>query len=202
MRTRTLQRSLQFERIWRSLGLDRVSNEPDILRLGRLFEGDVLQIFDARTGEELLARESIKKGSGRGHWLKARAVKGKTSNATWRKGKWVHPASRRRGRVGFIDLIIEFQDPGCELPARAAIEIKNTDWDQRAPHRVRPNLGIHRRQLWSYLEPMTEQVDRGGLAYVQGFLLYPRRPSTAGRAELLEAALADYGISIVWFDEL
>jgi hypothetical protein len=34
------------------------------------------------------------------------------------------------------------------------LEVKNTDWDLRALHRVIPNLRRHARQVWGYLEPL------------------------------------------------
>src|SRR6266511_1863092 len=98
------------------------------------------------------------------------------------------PAVRRRyGRI--------------DLPT-AVIEVKNTDWDARADHRVMPNLSRHARQVWNYLDALMPCVDAGELAGLQAALVYPRRPSYPGRAEFIEETLDSQGISVVFYDEL
>jgi hypothetical protein len=105
------------------------------------------------------------------------------------------PAVRRR--YGRIDLLIEADDSG--RPLLVVVEVKNTDWDARAHHRVMPNLSRHARQVWNYLEALIPRLDAGGL---QAALVYPHRPSQPGRAEIIERKLDSLGISVVFYDEL
>ncbi|HYT90651.1 MAG TPA: hypothetical protein VEL76_18230 [Gemmataceae bacterium] len=108
------------------------------------------------------------------------------------------PAVRRR--YGRIDLLIDVDDSG--RPLLVVIEVKNTDWDARADHRVMPNLSRHARQVWNYLDALMPCVDAGELAGLQAALVYPRRPSYPGRAEFIEETLDSQGISVVFYDEL
>lgn len=110
-----------------------------------------------------------------------------------------HPEVRatgagRRGD-GRIDWLGEIEG------ARAALvgEIKHSDWDAMAAHRVRPNARRHGRQLWRYLE--SPEVGRVGQEWVQLFVEYPRRPSTPGRGELIEDVLAEYGVTVAWVED-
>jgi hypothetical protein len=82
------------------------------------------------------------------------------------------------------------------------VEVKSTDWDARAPHRVRPNLARHARQVWRYLDALLPRLDTGELAGVQAALVYPRRPLHPGRAEAIEQALERQGISVLFYEEL
>jgi hypothetical protein len=104
---------------------------------------------------------------------------------------------RRSGRVDFL---IDVDDSG--RPLLAVVEVKNTDWDARADDRIRPNLSRHARQVWNYLQGLMPRVDAGELAGLRAVLLYPRRPSDPGRAELIEETLDSQGISVVFYDDL
>jgi hypothetical protein len=163
--------------------------EPDILRIGKAF-GVRVQTEYPRGAEDVRshAERKVKRGSGRRVWLE--------------DGTVVEPPDARLGREGRVDLLLEGVDDGMELPFKVVLEIKRTDWDRQAEHRVSPNLGRSRRQVWSYLEPLEEQVQAGELAWVQAVLVYPHRPKTAGRDAYIEEALAGYGINVVWYDGL
>ncbi len=108
------------------------------------------------------------------------------------------PAVRRR--YGRIDLLIEADDSG--RPLLVVVEVKNTDWDARAHHRVNPNLSRHARQVWNYLEALIPRLDAGELGGLQAALVYPHRPSQPGRAEIIKRKLDSLGISVVFYDEL
>jgi hypothetical protein len=82
------------------------------------------------------------------------------------------------------------------------VEVKNTDWDARAAHRLRPNLARHARQVWRYLDSLIPELEAGELVGVQAALVYPRRPSLPGRAELVEGVLGEQGISALFYEEL
>jgi hypothetical protein len=120
----------------------------------------------------------------------------------------------RRGRV---DLLILPQ--GDERMA-VVVEIKSTDWDALAEHRVRPNLLAHIRQLQRYLDPFIDNLGRGlpegdpffdtttpGSAIgtwdsVSGVLLYPKRPTGPVRVQLINTVLEKQALMVVWFDEV
>lgn len=78
----------------------------------------------------------------------------------------------------------------------AVVEVKNTDWDLMAEHRLRPNALRHIRQVWKYVEALLEQGKE-----VSPGIIFPRVPSTPGRREKLEEWFGDYGIAVVWQDE-
>ena len=163
--------------------------EPDILRLGKAFGVQVQTEYlpDARDVSGR-AEVTTKTGSGQARWLET--------------GEKVESPTARRMRAGRMDLLLEGVDDDSELPFLVVLEIKNTDWDRQADRRVRVNVGSHRRQVWRYLEPLVSRVDRGEVAWVQAALVYPRRPQTARRAAEIEALLDQWGVTVLWYDEL
>jgi len=72
------------------------------------------------------------------------------------------------------------------------VEIKASNWDKMAPHRVRPNALRHARQIWRYIE--SELADRPVLPA----LVYPNEPKTPGRKEEIEGILHERLIQVVW----
>lgn len=152
-----------------------VGFEPEILRFGKAFGVEVQTAYPAG------ARDVV---------ADAELTVSSVSELTGRR------------RTGRIDLVLEGFDDASGLPFRVVIEIKNTDWDRQAPHRVRPNLGRHRRQLWRYLDAELARLDAGELAWVQGALIYPCRPQTPGRGAEVEARLEEHMITVAWYDEL
>ncbi len=104
------------------------------------------------------------------------------------------------GRAGRIDLLLAVEDNG--RPLLVVVEVKSTDWDARAPHRMLPNLARHARQVWRYLDALMPRVEAGELSGLQAALVYPHRPSQPGRAELVERVLERHGISVLFYDEL
>ncbi len=100
---------------------------------------------------------------------------------------------RRPGRMDWFGAI-------ADTPGAVVIEIKNTDWDAMASHRVAPNARRHARQLWRYLDS-PEVAPKTDEEFAQLFIEYPRAPSTPGRREQVEAILNDNWITVVWVDE-
>ena len=91
----------------------------------------------------------------------------------------------RNGRVDLLVVSI-----GDERVA-VVVEIKNTDWDRLAPHRRRPNLRAHIRQLQHYLDTLIDDIDTShGYQSVAGVLLYPRRPDDPTITEMI-TSIAD-----------
>jgi hypothetical protein len=163
------------------------SSEPGALRLGKLFGDFVVAGY--------LGDVSGVTGDPE-HYIKQRSA----GTARWKPdGSLASPVVLRGG--GFIDLLLEVQHDG-DRPWFVVLEVKNTDWDLRALHRVIPNLRRHARQLWGYLEPLVVLADAGELEQADGVLIYPRRPTTPGRAELIEAYLGERGIIAAYYDEL
>jgi hypothetical protein len=107
----------------------------------------------------------------------------------------VRLADGKTGRVDLLVLPVE--------PARTAVvvEVKNTDWDALAPHRVRPNLRAHIRQLQGYLDPLVDEMEHGAWDAVAGVLLYPRKPIDASRAEVVETVADALALMVVWHDQ-
>lgn len=120
-----------------------------------------------------------------------------------------------RTRNGRVDLLVVPQ--GGEAAA-VVVEIKSTDWDALADHRVRPNLRGHLRQLQRYLdvyvadlqqESRTGDPDHGATGddrssrwdSVTGVLLYPRRPNEPSRAQLVEELTDREALMVVWYSE-
>jgi hypothetical protein len=94
------------------------------------------------------------------------------------------------------------------------IEIKRTDWDALPEHRVRPNLRTHIQQLQGYLDRYVDDLDSnlasgnelagasgGTWDSVSGVLLYPRRPTTPERLQLIDDLTGREAIMVAWYDE-
>lgn len=118
-------------------------------------------------------------------------------------------------RNGRLDLLV--LPAGAERMA-VVVEIKSTQWDQFAEHRVRPNLRGHIRQLQNYLDVYV--ADLSGQPHpegssrltsdspepvrwdsVVGVLLYPQRPTDPARGRLIEEAADREALTVVWFNE-
>jgi hypothetical protein len=115
------------------------------------------------------------------------------------------PVTLSLSRSGRVDLLV--LPSGGEVAA-VVIEIKRTDWDALAEHRVRPNLRSHIRQLQRYLDVYIDDLrqDPGPSApgqwdSVSGVLLYPRRPTDPVRSQLIEQIADREALMVVWFDE-
>jgi hypothetical protein len=115
-----------------------------------------------------------------------------------------------RTRNGRVDLMVVPQ--GGEAAA-VVVEIKSTDWDALADHRVRPNLRSHLRQLQRYLDvyvnELRQELRTCGPDHDQssrwdsviGVLLYPRRPDDTSRAQLIEELVDREALMVVWYSE-
>jgi hypothetical protein len=115
------------------------------------------------------------------------------------------PVTLSRSRSGRVDLLV--LPSGGEVAA-VVVEIKSTDWDALAEHRLRPNLRSHIRQLQRYLDVYIDDLRQepgpsapGQWDSVSGVLLYPRRPTDPARAELVEQVADREALMVVWYDE-
>lgn len=116
---------------------------------------------------------------------------------TWEESKWNGPGHEAleaavhtewKGRRGRIDLRLVDREEGHSV----LVEIKASDWDRMAPHRVQPNALRHARQLWRYINAELE----GGP--VLPAIIYPVEPETPGRKAEIEAILNERYIQVVW----
>jgi hypothetical protein len=124
-------------------------------------------------------------------------------------------APQSRTRNGRVDLLVVPQ--GGEAAA-VVVEIKSTDWDALADHRVRPNLRSHLRQLQRYLDVYVANLQQESRTSgpdhdasgdqppsrrdsVTGVLLYPRRPNNRSRAQLVEELADREALMVVWYSE-
>lgn len=128
--------------------------------------------------------------------FRKRAIRGRRFE-TWERSKWADPghegkeveaSTEWQGRRGRIDLRLIEVDEGYTV----VVEIKATDWDRMAPHRIRPNALRHANQLWRYIEP--ELLERS----VVPAIVYPIEPEFPGRKEEIEAILNERLIQVVW----
>lgn len=99
--------------------------------------------------------------------------------------------SRWQGKRGRIDIRLFDLEEGFTV----VVELKATDWDRMAPHRIRPNALRHARQVWRYIEAELENYD------VVPALVYPSTPKTPGRKEEVESILHERFIQVVWRDD-
>jgi hypothetical protein len=128
-------------------------------------------------------------------------------------GASAHPEHHLRlTRVsrGRVDLHVV---PDLDERYAVVIEIKSTDWEALAGHRVRPNLRAHLRQLQGYLDQYIDDLDTLGSGNdqagatgetwdsISGILLYPRRPNELARLQLIEDLTSREAITVAWYDE-
>jgi hypothetical protein len=97
------------------------------------------------------------------------------------------------GRRGRMDVFVAVE--GDDLVAIA--EVKATDWDRISVENIKRNVRRQCRQLWSYIDPyLADGKD------VSPGIIFPRRPTADGQAELIESLFEEEGIPVVWKDEL
>ncbi len=95
------------------------------------------------------------------------------------------------GRRGRMDIFLE------EVGGFVSIlEAKSTNWDRILPHRHRPNLLRHARQVIGYVRALVEE----GLEVCPG-LVYPEAPINQETRERVEQTLNEQGIQVIWANE-
>ncbi len=94
------------------------------------------------------------------------------------------------GRKGRVDVLVDAGD------MMAVVEIKASDWDAMQPQNVQRNIRRQIKQVWDYIESqLAEDKD------VSPGIIFPKRPTTPGRLELIEQQFGEEGIPVVWHDE-
>ena len=103
------------------------------------------------------------------------------------------------GRTGRIDLLVL---PVGDERMAVVVELKNTDWDNLRPQRIRPNVRAHVRQLQGYLDKVVSQFgDPDGWDSAAGVLVYPRRPADPQVADLITHIVQGQSLMLVWHAE-
>lgn len=107
----------------------------------------------------------------------------------------VHRTAANGARRTFrVDVLSVMEDTNSHAERIAVIdEIKLSDWDRMAPHRVRPNIRRFVRQIWRYIE--ADEMAEFPIAMAA--IHFSRRPADARAAEV-EKAFAEEGITVVW----
>ena len=102
--------------------------------------------------------------------------------------KGVTKQNKKRGR---IDVIVDSHEDVV-----AVVELKCSNWDAMTEKNVRRNVRRQIRQIWSYVEPILAT----GRTVCPG-IVFPLRPETPGRLEMIEEWFIEEGIPVVWEDE-
>jgi hypothetical protein len=76
------------------------------------------------------------------------------------------------------------------------VEVKSDDLDRLTEAALRRRIRKYIAQIEDYMYSPTLDFDT-----IQAAVQFQRRPVTPGRAEAVEAAFNDHGISCVWLDE-
>ena len=95
------------------------------------------------------------------------------------------------GRKGRIDIFVDADDN-----LMAIVEVKSTDWNRMTLEAVRRNVRRQANQIWDYIESQLEQGKD-----VSPGIIFPERPKSQERLELIEALFDERGIPVVWQDE-
>lgn len=135
--------------------------------------------------------------TGRAEAFRKEIIRGREFQ-TWERSRWTRPSHEGKkaeaptawkGKRGRVDLRLVVDDrEGHSI----VVEMKASDWDKMAPHRVRPNALRHARQLWRYVNAELE----GGP--VSPAIVYPVEPQTPRRKEEIETILRERFIQVVW----
>jgi len=95
------------------------------------------------------------------------------------------------GRVGRIDILA-----GADTGLVGVGEVKATNWDRMTESSLRRNVARQARQIWCYIESQLAQHKK-----VCPGVIFPMRPKSMERLELIEALFEENGIAVVWRDE-
>ena len=92
-------------------------------------------------------------------------------------------------RAGRIDIRIDEYGGFVSI-----VEIKATNWEMMMPHRIRPNVLRHARQVLRYIY---KEVLTDGLQVCAG-IIYEYAPSNVRTKHEVEDILFERGIQVVW----
>jgi len=129
-----------------------------------------------------------------------RLIKGKNFHKKIQK-EWIQTAdgdiqvektiNKPSGRSGRIDVFAESDDNLV-----AVLEIKASDWDKMSEKNLKRNVRRQIRQVWNYIDSQLSQNKD-----VSPGIVFPKRPVTPGRLQMIEDLFIEEGIPVVWEDE-
>jgi hypothetical protein len=103
--------------------------------------------------------------------------------------KAVKKPSGRRGRIDIL--------AGANTTGSVGVgEVKATDWNRMTESSLRRNVTRQARQIWDYIESQLAQEKE-----VSPGVIFPTRPESIERLNLIEALFEEHGIAVVWYDE-
>ncbi len=97
-----------------------------------------------------------------------------------------------KSKRGRIDIQIDDADGFVTI-----VEIKATDWDSLKPHRIRPTVLRHARQVWRYVNDFVDAQN----TEVCPSIVYEYEPRSREFREAIEQELNVRGIQVVWRKE-
>lgn len=97
------------------------------------------------------------------------------------------------GRRGRIDILIDMEN---EV---AVIEIKASNWDRMTDRAVRRNVRRQMRQIVTYIETQMPVLEEG--RGISMGVIFPHRPTSLERTQLIEEMFFEEGIQVSWEDE-
>lgn len=102
-----------------------------------------------------------------------------------------HGIVKPSGRKGRVDVLAEPDDELC-----AVVEVKGSDWDRMSDVALRRNVRRQIKQVWDYIEAKLADEKT-----VSPGIVFPQRPSSQDRMELIEQLFEQEGIPVAWQDE-
>jgi hypothetical protein len=96
------------------------------------------------------------------------------------------------GRLGFTDIRGRVGSGNDGL----VVEVKSDDLDCLSDRALERRMGKYIAQIEDYMYSPSLKFET-----IQAAVQFQRRPLTPGRAEMVESAFNDHGISCVWLDE-
>lgn len=90
-----------------------------------------------------------------------------------------------------MDVLVDDEDETCVV-----IEIKASNWDRMTDKAVLRNVRRQIRQIYSYIDTQI-----GIKEFICPGIVFPFRPESSERLNLIEELFLNEGISVVWDDE-
>lgn len=97
------------------------------------------------------------------------------------------------GRKGRMDIFVK--NAGDKILV-AIVELKNSDWDAMTTTAIYRNVKRQARQIWEYIESQLKLGKDISLG-----IIFPKRPKTPNRLNLIEQLFDEEGIPVVWENE-
>ena len=93
--------------------------------------------------------------------------------------------------IGRIDIHVE-----ADNKLVAVVELKNSDWDKMAVEAVKINVKRYSKQVWGYIDSQLDDKKD-----ISPGIIFPEKPNSMKKLELIEKLFEEQFISVVWEDE-